>query len=48
MVQKILHQVSTRISQVVTWLRGYEETGEIPIDCIAFDTRSNLKEAGVL
>lgn len=48
MVQKILHQVSARVGQIITWLKGYEETGEIPIDCIAFHTRSNLKEAGIL
>jgi hypothetical protein len=48
MVQKILQQFSMRVGNLVTWLRGYEETGEIPIDSVAYETRISLREAGVM
>lgn len=48
MVQKILQQVSFRVGQLITWLRGYEETGEIPIDSVALQTRRDLEQVGVI
>jgi hypothetical protein len=48
MVQKILQNVSSRVGQLITWLRGYEETGEIPIDSVAFETRNSLKQVGIM
>lgn len=48
MINTVLHQVSTHVSRLVTWLRGFEETGEIPIDSVSFEVRSGLTLAGIL
>lgn len=49
--QLITHQsrqVAQKIQKLITFLRGYEESGVIGIDSISIETRSLLKEHNIL
>lgn len=48
MITRISQHVSRQINQLITRLRGYEESGVIGIDCISLHTRDALREYGVL
>ena len=48
MLKALLQTWSHRLAQLVTHLRGFEETGIIPLDVVAFRTRDELKELGIL
>lgn len=48
MISQISQFVSTRVTQLITQLRGFEESGVIGIDCISLNTRDSLKDYGVL
>lgn len=48
MLKTALSQSSERIYQVITWLRGFEESGHIGIDAVSFKTRFNLRDLGII
>lgn len=48
MLKTALSQSSERIYRLVTWLRGFEESGHIGIDAVSLKTRFHLRDLGVI
>jgi hypothetical protein len=48
MISQVTQFISNRVAQIITHLRGFEESGMIGIDCVSLNTRDSLKEYGVL
>jgi len=48
MINALISHSSQRIAKLIDSLRSFEETGTIPLDCVAFSTRSELEDLGIL
>lgn len=48
MVTQLRSQFGSRFHQLLTWLKGYQESGNIAVDSVAFHTRDQLKDLGAL
>lgn len=46
-MNKLLHQFNVMI-QAVSGLLSYQETGDIPVDTLAYEVRGSFKKIGVL
>ena len=48
MVTQLRSHFGRQLNQLLTWLKGYEESGNIAVDSVAFLTRDRLKDIGAL
>lgn len=48
MLKAALDQTSAHVYRLITWLRGFEESGHIGIDAVSLRTRTNLKDLGII
>lgn len=48
MIRTLLQEFSPRIHDLLAMLQGFAETGHLGIDSVAFKTRDDLKDLGIL
>lgn len=48
MITHLTQQISLQVNELITWLKGFEESGYVAIDSVSLVTRDSLREYGVL
>lgn len=43
-----INAISHQVQELVAWIRGFEESGLISIDCISLNTRDRLRSEGLI